>query len=103
MGGGEVRVDYIEISSFPVRQRITDLIEDVLFHDLVIELLGSTDVYGESLDFVADFASGGGTAVVLGTSRHKFCNVVAVAELVRHVAKEIIEWDVGLMVEQFVF
>lgn len=56
MGGEEVRVDHIDVALFPIRQRITDLVEDILFHDLVIELLGSTDVEGESLDFAADFA-----------------------------------------------
>ena len=54
-----------------------------LFHDLVIELLGSTDVEGESLDFAAEC---GGVAVVFGTR-----DVVAVIEFVGHVAEEIAE------------
>ena len=92
----EIRVHHVDVASLAVRQRITDLVQHVLIHDLVIKLSRSADVEGKSVDFAADFTLGGGVALVFGATRLEFRDVVAVVELVRHVAEEIAEWDVGL-------
>ena len=50
--------------------RLLDFVEDVLTHDLVIHLGFALAVETEPTDLALDFA------VLLRTSRHKFCDVV---------------------------
>ena len=50
----EIWVYDVDIASFI--ERLLDLVKEVLAHDVVVELLGSTDIEGESSDFAADFA-----------------------------------------------
>ena len=61
----EIGVHDVDIASFI--ERLLDLVEEVLAHDVVVELLGSTDIEGESSDFAADFALQGFVAVIFGT------------------------------------
>ena len=85
-GGGispeEVRVDHIDVASLV--QWLCDFIEEVLTHDVIVQLLCTTDVEGESSDFAADFALTGLVAVIFGTRRGEFCDDVTVIEFVRH-------------------
>ena len=50
----EVRVDHIDVASSI--QWLCDFIDEVLTHDVIVQLLCTTDVEGESSDFAADFA-----------------------------------------------
>ena len=85
-GGGippkEIGVDDINVTSFV--ERLGDLIDQVLTHDVIVELMGSTDVQGEPSDFAADFTLLGSVAVVLGTCGGEFCDEIVTIEFVRH-------------------
>ena len=85
-GGGippeEIGVDDINVTSFV--ERLSDLIDQVLTHDVIIELMGSTNVQGEPSDFTADLTLLGSVAVVLGTSRGEFGDEIVTIEFVRH-------------------
>ena len=61
----EIGVDDVDVASFI--ERLLDLVEEVLSHDVVVELLSSTDIESESSDFAADFAVEGFVAVIFGT------------------------------------
>ena len=61
----EIGVDDVDIASFI--ERLLDLVEEVLAHDVVVELLSSTDIESESSDFASDFAVQGFVAVIFGT------------------------------------
>ena len=50
----EIGVDDVDVASFI--ERLLDLVEEVLVHDVVVELLSATDIEGESSDFAAGFA-----------------------------------------------
>ena len=82
-GGGvppeEVRVDHVDVAS-----SVQWLRDEVLKHDVIVQLLCTTDVEGESSDFAADFALTGLVAVIFGTRRGEFCDDVLVIEFVRH-------------------
>ena len=85
-GGGvppkEVGVDHIDVASFV--QRLLDFVEEVLTHDVIVELLGCPDIQGESPDFAADFALLGLVAVILVAGGREFCDDFAIIEFVRH-------------------
>ena len=78
----EIRVDHIDVTSFI--ERLSDLIDQVLTHDVIIQLLGSTDVQGEPSHFATDFTLTGFVPVILGTSGREFGDAVAIIEFVRH-------------------
>ena len=79
----EIWVYDVDIASFI--ERLLDLVKEVLAHDVVVELLGSTDIEGESSDFAADFAVQGFVPVIFGTRRSEFGDEVVVVEFVGHV------------------
>ena len=58
LGGGvspeEIGVDHIDVASFV--ERLSDVINQVLTHDVMVELPGSSYIEGESPDLAADFA-----------------------------------------------
>ena len=70
LGGGvspeEIGVDYIDVASFV--ERLSDFVDQVLTHDVIVLLLGSANVQGEPSHFAADFALTGLVTVILGTS-----------------------------------
>ena len=78
----EIGVDHIDVASFV--ERLGDLVDQVLTHDVIVQLLGPTDVQGEPSHFAADFALTGLVAVVLGTRRGEFGDAVAIIEFVGH-------------------
>ena len=85
-GGGippeEIGVDDINVTSFV--ERLSDLIDQVLTHDIIVELMGATNVQGEPSDFTADFTLLGSVAVVLGTCGSEFGDEIVTVEFVRH-------------------
>ena len=78
----EIGVDDINVASFV--ERFGDLIDQILTHDVVIELMGSANVQGESSHFTAYFTLTGLVAVVLGTCGGEFCDEIVIIEFVRH-------------------
>ena len=87
-GGGihpeEIGVVHIDVASFV--KRLCDLIDQILTHDVIVKLLGSTNVQGELPHIAADFAPTDLVAIVLVTSGGEFCDEVAVIEFVRHLS-----------------
>ena len=78
----EIGVDDINVTSFV--ERLGDLIDQVLTHDIIVELMGSTDVQGEPSDFTADFTLLGPVTVILGTCGGEFGDEIVTIEFVRH-------------------
>ena len=87
-GGGmspeEGGVDHIDATSFV--ERLGDLVDQVLTHDVIVELLGAANVQGEPPHFAADFALTGLVAIVLGARGGEFGDEVAIIEFVRHLS-----------------
>ena len=90
-GGGippeESGIDHVDVASFV--ERLRDLVDQILTHDVIVELLGTANVQGEPSHFAADFALTGLVTVVLGTSGGEFCDEVPVIEFVGHLSQEI--------------
>ena len=78
----EVGVDHVDVTSFV--ERVGDFINEVLTHDIIVELLGPTDVQGEPSHFAADFTLTGLATVILGTRRGEFGDAVTILEFVGH-------------------
>ena len=70
----EVRVDYIDITSLV--QWLRDFIDQVLTHDVIVQLLATTDVEGEACDFATHFALTCLVAVIFRARRREFCDDV---------------------------
>ena len=91
LGGGvspeEIGVDYIDVASYV--ERLSDFVDQVLTHDVIVELLGSANVQGEPSHFAADSPLTGLVTVILGTSGGEFCDEVTVIEFARHLSQEI--------------
>ena len=47
----EVRIDHIDVTSFV--ERLGDLIDQILTHDVIVQLMGSTNIQGEPSHFAA--------------------------------------------------
>ena len=97
-GGGvspeEIWVDDIDVASFV--ERSSDFVEEILSHDVVVELFGASDVEGEAPDLAAHFTALSPVPVILGASGREVDDEVAIVEFVGHVSEVISEWDVGL-------
>ena len=83
----EIRVDHINVTSFV--ERVGDLIDQVLTHDIIVELLGAADVQGEPSHFAAYLSVLGFVPVIFGTRRGEFGDEVVIVEFVRHVPQVI--------------
>ena len=83
----EIRVDHIDVASFV--ERVCDLIDQVLAHDIIVELLRSADVEGEPSHFAANLSVLGFVPVIFGASRSEFRDEVVIIEFVRHVPQVI--------------
>ena len=85
-GGGvspeEIGVDYIDVASFV--KRLSDFVDWVLTHDIIVTLLGSTYIVGEPSHFTAYLALVGLVTVILRAHRSEFDDEVAVIEFVSH-------------------
>ena len=73
-----------------------DFVEDVLSHDVVIQLALAFAVEAESPDLALDVPLVGLVAIVLGTRRHEFHNVVVRVQFTREVAEVIAQGRVRL-------
>ena len=86
LGGGvspeEIGVGYIDVASFV--ERLSDFVDQVLTHDVIVELLGSTYIEGEPSHFTADLALVGLVTVILRAGGSQFDDEVAVIEFVSH-------------------
>ena len=76
--------------------RLLDFVEDVLAHDLVIQLGFALAVETEPTDLALDFAVLGFVAVILRTSRHDFCDVVISFQFTGELAEVVSQRRVGL-------
>ena len=63
--------------------RLLEFVQDILTHDVIIQLRFAFAVEAEASDFAFDFAFLCGVTIILGTSRHKFHNVVVVVQFTR--------------------
>ena len=97
-GGGvspeEVRVDDVDVASFV--ERSGDFVEEILSHDVIVELPGAADIEGEAPDLAAHFTALSSVSVILGASGREVDDEVAIVEFVGHFSEVISEWDVGL-------
>ena len=78
----EIWVYDIHIASFI--EGLVDLVK-VFTYDVIVELLGSPDIEGESSYFAADFTLLGLATVIFGARRSEFCDEVTIIEFVGHV------------------
>ena len=76
--------------------RLLDFVEDVLAHDLVIQLGFALAVETEPTDLALDFAVLGLVAVILRPSRHKFCDVIVDFQFTGELAEVVSQRRVGL-------
>ena len=80
----EIWIYHIDVASFA--KRLSDLVDQVLTQDAIVELTGSTYIEGKSPDLVADFALVGLAAVIFRASRGELDDEVLVIEFVGHVS-----------------
>ena len=103
-GGGvspeEVRVDDVDVASFV--ERSGDFVEEILSHDVIVELSGAPDIEGEAPDLAAHFTVLSPVPVILGASGREVDDEVAIVEFVGHLSEVISERDVGLSRESSV-
>ena len=78
----EVGVDDRDVPSFV--ERIKNFVVEVLTHDVIVELSGSSHIERESSDFAADFALLGFVTVILGSSGSEIGDGISVIEFVGH-------------------
>ena len=76
--------------------RLLDFVEDVLSHDVIVQLALAFAVEVESPHFAFDVPLVGLVAIVLGTRRYEFCNVVVGVQFTGKVAEVIAQDRVGL-------
>ena len=79
----EIGVEHINVTSFV--ERIPDFIEEILFHDLVIQLAWSSYIEWESSDFATDFPLMCFVPVIFGPGRREFDDVISIVEFIGHV------------------
>ena len=97
-GGGvspeEVRVDDVDVASFVGRSCY--FVEELLTHDVIVELPGAPDIEGEAPDLAAHFTGLSPVSVILGASGREVDDKVAIVEFVGHLSEVISERDIGL-------
>ena len=71
-----VGIDDLGLARFLLR--LLDFVQDVLTHDLIIQLGFAFAVESEPPPFAFDVPVLGGVPVILGTARHEFFNVIVV-------------------------
>ena len=85
-GGGvspeEIGVDYIDVVLFV--ERLSDFVDQVLTHDVIVELLGSTYIEGEPSHFTAHLALVGLVTVNHRAGGSEFDDEVTVIQFVSH-------------------
>ena len=86
--------DDLGLSGF--QEGVLYFVEDILTHDAIVELCVSFTVESEPSHLAFNVTKLGLVAIVLGTARHEFHNVVVVAQFTRKVA-EVIAQDRGCL------
>ena len=76
----EVGVDDGDVTAF--FERLCDFVEEVLSHDVIVELSGASNVEREASDFAADFALLSFVAVIFGSSGSEFGDGVSVLKFI---------------------
>ena len=84
-------VDFHRLGLARLALWISDLLQHIVSHDLVIQLGFSLAVQAESLDFTFHFPTTGLVTIILGASRHKFHDVIVDIHLTGEVSEEISE------------
>jgi len=90
----EVRVDDGNVAAF--LERLCDFVKEVLSHDIIVELSGTSNVEREASDFATYFALLSFVAVIFGSSGREFGDVVSIIEFIGHFTEVVSELDVGL-------
>ena len=89
-----VGFDDLGLSGF--QEGFLDFVEDVLSHDVIVQLALAFAVETESPHLAFNVAKLGLVAIVLGTRRHEFRNVVVGIQFTREVPEVIAQDRVGL-------
>ena len=76
--------------------RLLDFIENVLAHDVIVQLGFALAVETEPTDLALDFAVLGLVAVILGASRHEFCDVIVRFQFTGKLTEVVSQRRVGL-------
>ena len=79
------------------QEGLLDFVEDVLSHDVIVQLALAFTVEAESPHLALNVPLVGLVAIVLGTRRDEFHNKIVVAQFAREVAKVIAQDRVGLI------
>ena len=82
-----VRFDDLGLAGF--EEWLLDFVEDILTHDVVVELGFAFAVETETPHFALHVAILGLVAIVLGTRRHEFHDVIVLVQFTRKVAEVI--------------
>ena len=77
--------------------RLLDFVEDVLSHDVIVQLALAFAVEAETPHLAFNVTKFGLVAIVLGTRRDEFHNKIVVAQFTGKVAKVIAQDRVGLI------
>ena len=80
----EIGFDYIDVASFI--ERLSNFVDQVLTHDVIVQLPGSTYIEGKSPDLAADFALVGLVAVIFRASKGEFNDEIVVIKFVGHLS-----------------
>ena len=86
--------DDLGLSGF--QEGLLDFVEDVLSHDVIVQLALAFAVEAESPHFAFDVPLVGLVAIVLGTRSHEFRNVVVGVQFTREVTEVIAQGGVRL-------
>ena len=86
--------DDLGLSGF--QEGLLDFVEDVLSHDVIVQLALAFAVEAESPHLTLGVPFVGLVAIVLGTRRHEFRNVVVGIQFTREVTEVIAQGGVGL-------
>ena len=76
----EVRVDDVDVASFV--ERSGDFVEEILSHDIIVELPGAPDIEGRASDLAAHLTTLSLVPVILRDSRCEVDDEVAIIEFV---------------------
>ena len=79
----------------PLLQEILDVVQDVVAQKLIIHLTGPYTVEGLTPHFILFFTFGSNIAVVFGTARSKFNDVVTIPHLIFKVPEVIAKKRIG--------
>ena len=76
---------------------LLDFVEDVLTHDVIIQLGFALAVESETTNFAFDLTVLGFVPIILGTARHEFFDVIVVVQFTRKLAEVISQERTGLI------